>query len=271
MKLSVACIQLNSGSNIEANIRQIEHQVGDAARKGAKLITLPENCFLMEEPGQGSARTLYTADDHPGIQAASNMARAHKVWLLVGSLAIKTDDSGKTVNRSLLFDDQGQQVAHYDKIHLFDVTLPTGEVYAESSRFLPGGQSALADTPWGKIGMTVCYDVRFPHLYRQLAQAGADIIVVPAAFTSVTGEAHWHILLRSRAIENGCFVIAPAQTGTHPGGRKTYGHSLIIDPWGTVLADAGSSEGMVMAELDLSQVAAVRSRIPSLQHDRPFT
>ncbi len=274
-QLHVACIQLNSGSIMEANIRHIERMVGEAASGGAKLITLPENCFLMEEPGQRlkdgqSARVFYSAEEHPGMSAAAEMARAHGIWLLVGSLAVKIDDSGKTVNRSILFDDQGNQAAHYDKIHLFDVTLPDGETYAESAKMLPGNQLTLAQTPWGKLGLSICYDVRFPHLYRTLAKAGADILFVPAAFTAVTGEAHWEILLRSRAIENGCFVVAPAQVGTHPGGRKTYGHSLIIDPWGKVLADGGSAEGVVMAELDLSQVAQVRGRIPSLQHDRPY-
>ncbi|NBX04202.1 MAG: carbon-nitrogen hydrolase family protein, partial [Alphaproteobacteria bacterium] len=155
--------------------------------------------------------------------------------------------------------------------HLFDVTLPNGEVYAESARFEAGEKMVVADTPAGRLGMTICYDVRFPHLYRQLAKAGAQILAVPAAFTQTTGEAHWEVLLRSRAIENGCYVIAPAQTGTHPGGRKTFGHALIIDPWGKVLADAGEGEGVIVADIDLAEVARVRASLPSLQHDRGFS
>lgn len=270
MKVNVACIQMNTGADIAANIARIEGLVAEAAAKGAHLVTLPENCFQMEEPGQGARRVMYTEDTHPGVAAAGAMAKKHKVWLLAGAVALKVDDSGKTVNRQLLFNDSGKQVAHYDKIHLFDVELPSGEKYNESARFLAGDRMALASTPFGRLGLTICYDVRFPHLYRALAKAGADIIVVPAAFTSVTGEAHWHVLLRARAIENGCFILAPAQTGTHPGGRKTYGHALIVGPWGEVIADAGTDEGVITATLDLAEVKKVRSRIPSLEHDRPF-
>jgi len=271
MTLSVACLQLNSGSDMGANIRHIAEMVAQAAAGGATFIALPENCFLMEEPGQGAQRVLHDMASHPGVEAALRMAGQHGVWLLVGSVAIKIDDSGKTVNRSLLFDDKGKLAAHYDKIHLFDVQLPGGEVYAESARFLPGNKKVTAAIPSALLGLTICYDVRFPQLYRDLAQAGVSILMVPAAFTAVTGEAHWHVLLRARAIENGCFVIAPAQTGTHPGGRKTYGHSLVIDPWGQVLVDGGTQPGIVMAQLDLDMVAQVRSRIPSLTHDRTYS
>lgn len=270
MNARVACIQINSGSDIAANITRIDALVGQAAAEGAGLVALPENCFQMEEPGQGRARMLYTEKTHPGMQAAADIAKKYKVWLLVGSLALKIDESGKTVNRQLLLDDGGKIVCRYDKIHLFDVELPSGETYAESARFIAGQRLALADTPFGRIGMSVCYDVRFPHLYRALAKAGAEILVIPAAFTAFTGEAHWHVLLRARAIENGCFVLAPAQVGSHPGNRKTFGHALMVDPWGEVLADAGRKEGVISAELDLSQVAQVRARIPSLKHDRPF-
>lgn len=270
MSFSVACIQMNSGGDIHANIAKIEAMVADAARRGAQLVALPENCFVMEEPGQGTKRVLYTMHDHPGLEVAQAVAKNNRVWLLVGSMAVKIDESGKTLNRSLLIGDSGQIVHSYDKIHLFDVELPGGEKYMESAKMLPGTHAVVADTPWAKLGMTVCYDVRFPHLYRTLAQAGAKILTVPAAFTYVTGEAHWHVLLRARAIENGCFVIAPAQVGTHPGNRRTYGHALIVDPWGKVLADAGSEEGVIIAKLDIQQAEQVRSRIPSLKHDRPF-
>ena len=253
-----------------ANIARAQELVAQACAQGAQLVALPENVFLMEPPGNKAKRVLYTESEHPGTLASSRMAVANKCWLLVGSAAVTIDDSGKTVNRSLLFNPQGEIVARYDKIHLFDVELPNGETYAESAKMLHGDKGVLANLPGAKLGMTICYDVRFAHLYRALAKAGADILAVPAAFTQVTGEAHWHVLLRARAIETGCFVIAPAQTGTHPGDRKTFGHSLIIDPWGNVLADGGTAEGVVMADLDLAQVQQVRSRIPALKHDRPF-
>lgn len=270
MKIRVACVQINSGGDMMANIARLEAQVKQAAGEGAHFVALPENAFLMETPGNPQ-RVLYTQQNHPGITAASQMARANRCWLLVGSLAVKVDNSGKTVNRSLLFGDSGQLIKLYDKIHLFDVDLPGGEKYSESARMLPGGKAVITDTPWFKLGLTICYDVRFPQLYRALAQAGSEVIAVPSAFTQTTGEAHWHALLRARAIENGCFIIAPAQTGTHPGGRKTFGHALIIDPWGRVLADAGTEEGVIVAEIDMDQVKQVRETLPSLQHDRPFT
>jgi deaminated glutathione amidase len=269
--LKVACIQINSGNDIAANIAKVGQMVSDAAGAGAQLVALPENVFLMEEHGKGMKRILFTEEEHQAMRASSALARKHHCWLLVGSIAIRIDESGKSVNRSILFNPQGEVARRYDKIHLFDVELPSGETYAESSRILPGTQAIIADTPWAKIGLTICYDVRFPQLYRQLAKAGATILTVPAAFTAVTGEAHWHVLLRARAIENGCFVLAPAQTGTHPGGRKTFGHALIIDPWGRVLADAGTQEGIISAELDMGMVLQVRGSIPSLQHDREFT
>ena len=179
--------------------------------------------------------------------------------------------SGKSYNRSLLIDDKGALVAHYDKIHLFDVQLAGGETYAESDRILPGAQAVLAPTPWGALGMTVCYDVRFPALYRVLAKAGAALISVPAAFTYTTGRAHWHVLLRARAIETGCFIIAPAQCGLHPGNRRTYGHSLIVAPWGEILAEASETEtGIIHATLEMNKVADARGMVPSLRHDRDF-
>lgn len=268
-KISAACIQLNSSDNMADNIQVVQRFVAEAAGQGASLIILPENTFLMEAPA--APRMLYAESDYPGVQASAALAATHRSWLLIGSIAIKTDDSGKTVNRSLLFAPDGTIRARYDKIHLFDVTLPNGETYAESARMLPGEQAVLASLPQCSLGLTICYDLRFPHLYRQLALAGASILTVPAAFTSVTGEAHWHTLLRARAIENGCYVLAPAQTGTHPGNRKTYGHSLIIDPWGKVLADAGEEPGIITATLDLGMVAEIRAKLPSLQHGRDFS
>ncbi len=269
MTLKTALIQLNSGAEIAVNIAKIETLVAEAAAEGAKFIALPENAFLMDEPG--AARERFAQDAHPALRASAALAKKHECWLLAGSIAVAAEqDAQKFYNRSLLFNPQGAIVASYDKIHLFDVDVGDGQVYRESARFLPGGRMVTAKLDDAALGMTVCYDLRFPQLYRALAKAGVSIITVPSAFTRVTGEAHWHTLLRARAIENGCFIIAPAQTGTHPGGRKTFGHSLIIDPWGKVLADGGEKEGVVMAEIDVSQVEKVRKSLPSLTHDRDF-
>ena len=273
--MKVACLQINSSRDMDANIAKVHSLVIEAVDKGAQLVATPENTFVMGEPSDDFPRVFYTQENHPGILAAAEIARECQCWLLIGSVAVTDNnrmmDNGKTYNRSLLFNPQGNIVTHYDKIHLFDVTLPNGEVYTESSKMLPGQKAVVADTPWAKLGMTICYDLRFPHLYRALAKAGAQILAIPSAFTVPTGEAHWHVLLRARAIENGCFVIAPAQTGTHPGGRKTYGHALIVDPWGKIVAEAGSEEGVIMADLELSQVDQARGKLPSLGHDREFT
>jgi len=267
--LKVACVQLNTADKLQANIEAIRTHVQNAATQGAQLIALPENALLMESPSV--ARTLYTEAEHPGILAVSAMAKQHSLWLLLGSVAVKTDNSGKTVNRSILFNHEGIIAARYDKIHLFDVTLPNGETYAESARVLHGAEATLIKTPFAALGLTICYDVRFPHLYRALAQGGATILAIPAAFTATTGQGHWHVLLRARAIENGCFVLAPAQCGTHPGNRKTFGHSLIIDPWGTILADGGTEAGIIIADLDMRAVTHTRATLPSLHHSRDFT
>jgi predicted amidohydrolase len=254
------------------NIARLGDWVTQAAQQGAQFITTPENCFLMDEPA--AQRTYYTQENHPGIMAAQGWAKQFHVWILLGSVAVLPSadvDSKKQLNRSLLINPHGKIVTMYDKIHLFDVDVPNDRRYAESDRFSSGDKAVVASMADGwKLGMTICYDVRFPHLYRMLAQKGANIMVVPAAFTAVTGEAHWHVLLRARAIENGCYIVAPAQTGTHPGNRKTYGHSLIVDPWGRVIADGGVAEGMVMASLDVTEVEKTRARLPSLSHDKDF-
>ena len=267
--LKISCIQLTSSANMADNIAKIGDMVAQAASSGAQLIATPENSFLMAEPK--SSPELYTQSQHPAVKAAAEMARNNKVWLLIGSVAILPDaHAQKTYNRSLLFNPDGKIVAHYDKIHLFDVEVGDGQTYRESAKMLAGNQAVIAETPFANLGMSICYDLRFPQLYRKLAKAGANIIAVPAAFTQKTGEAHWHILLQARAIETGCFIIAPAQTGTHAGGRQTYGHSLIIDPWGRILADAGTEEGIITAEIDLTEVEKTRKNLPSLQHDREF-
>ncbi|MDX2113145.1 MAG: carbon-nitrogen hydrolase family protein [Alphaproteobacteria bacterium] len=285
MPLKIALIQMTSGADMAANIAALEQMVAHAARSGAQLVATPENTFLMEEPK--AERKLYTQDDHPGVLAAAKMAAEYRVWLLIGSVAVvpalsPCDDEKKTCNRSILFSPDGAIAATYDKIHLFDVEVGDGQSYRESAKMLAGEKAVVARVNDGGrmtddkqknaaavLGMTICYDLRFPYLYRQLAHAGATILCVPSAFTQITGEAHWHVLLRARAIEHGCFVVAPAQTGTHPGGRNTYGHSLVVDPWGRVLADGGTEPGVVLAEIDFAEVEKVRKKLPSLMHDRP--
>lgn len=267
--LKVACIQLNSGPIIAENIAAAEKLIRQAAAQGAKLIATPENTCQMRTPAAAKLEKPFAQENHPGVKRFADLAKELGVWLLIGSMAVRATDV-KLHNRSFLFDDQGKLVAHYDKIHMFDVVLSETEKYAESDNIEPGRECVVTKTPWGLAGLTVCYDLRFPHLYRDLAKAGAGIIFIPAAFTVPTGRAHWETLVRARAIENGAFVIAPAQTGEHEGGRKTWGHSLIVDPWGKILADGGESPGIVTADLDLSEIETTRKRIPSLTHDREY-
>lgn len=270
--LTLACLQLNTGADLAENLRQIAHLFHEAVEKGAKFIFLPENAFVMDVPGANRERFLQSA--HPGVMALKSWSKEYGVWVLIGSAAVMADDHAelRQYNRSLLMDPDGNIVANYDKIHLFDVSVGDGQEYRESARYLAGSGSILADTPFGKLGMTICYDVRFPHLFRSLAKRGAQMLAIPAAFTEVTGKAHWHVLLRARAIENGCFVIAPAQCGVHPGNRRTYGHSLIIGPWGEVIAEASADKPeALVATIDLAEVEKVRARLPSLMHDREFS
>jgi predicted amidohydrolase len=236
----------------------------------------PEVSNFIESGRRRRDKARHEADD-PFLAGMRELARETGAWILVGSLVI--DPAGepgaeaseeRLANRSFLIDAQGAIVARYDKIHMFDIDLPGGESYRESNAYRPGGRSVVAETPWGRLGMTVCYDLRFPHLYRALAQAGADFLAVPSVFTVPTGTAHWHVLLRARAIENGCFVFAPAQWGEHAGGRRSYGHSLIVDPWGEVLADRGEETGIITAQIDPARIAKARGMVPSLQHDRGF-
>lgn len=264
-----ACVQTNSLRDIEPNLPIIADLVRRARDAGADFVLLPENVAMLEPESRLVREKARSEAEHPALPAFADLARSTGVWLLVGSLAIALD-SGHVANRSLLIDPAGAVVARYDKIHLFDVDLGGGESYRESATIAPGDRAAVADLPWGRLGMSVCYDLRFPHLYRHLAKAGADFLAVPAAFTRVTGQAHWHVLQRARAIENGCFVFAPAQCGEHANGRLTYGHSLIVDPWGRVLADAGEDVGFIVADIDPAEVTAARRRIPALDHDRPF-
>jgi deaminated glutathione amidase len=268
-KVRAACVQLRAGEDVAENIRAASDLIREAAKAGARLMATPENTGLMAADGGAKLEKTFSEAEDPALPRFAALAEELGIWLLIGSLGIKVA-AGKTANRSFLIGPKGAIVARYDKIHLFDVNLPSGESYRESNTVEAGGQAVVAALPWGRIGLSVCYDLRFPGLYRALAQAGAAILAVPSAFTETTGKAHWHALLRARAIENGAFVIAPAQGGTHANGRKTYGHSLIVGPWGEILAEAGTEPGMIMAELDLGEVDAVRARLPSLEHDRAF-
>ena len=240
-----------------------------AVTAGAQLLALPEYCGGLVTEGAAIKAPAAPEAQHPVLQALSAFAADKGVWIMAGSVAVP--GPGETIfNRGVMIDDSGAHVTRYDKIHMFDIQLSDAEVYRESACVHPGAEARLISTPWGSIGHTICYDLRFPGLYRDLAQAGAEILAVPAAFTKKTGEAHWHVLNRARAIENGCFVIAPCAHGPVPGGGEAYGHSLIIDPWGEVLADGGTGPGVVLATIDLDKVAEARGRIPSLSHDRGY-
>jgi predicted amidohydrolase len=263
-----ACVQLRSSDDAAENIRETAKLVREAAARGAHFIATPENTTLMAPDGGAKLASSHDEAHDPALPVFADLARELKVWLLIGSLAIKVSDA-KTANRSFLFSPEGRIAARYSKIHLFDVELASGEVYRESHTVAGGSEAVVAETPWGGIGLTICYDVRFPHLYRRLAQKGAFAFTVPAAFTVPTGSAHWHVLLRARAIENGAFVIAPAQGGLHANGRRTFGHSLIVGPWGDILAEAGSEPGIILAEIDPGAAAAARKRLGSLA-DRNF-
>lgn len=264
-----ACVQLTSANEVEPNIETSSALIHEAADKGADFVLMPEMVSLLEQNSKKMFERVVPQDDDKALKAYRALAAELSIWLLVGSLPILIED-GKVANRSFLLDDTGIILATYDKIHLFDVDLPNGERYRESKNYVSGSAATLAETPWGKLGMSICYDLRFPYLYRAYGQAGASFLSIPAAFTKVTGEAHWHILQRARAIENGCYVFAPAQCGKHADGRTTFGHSLIIDPWGAVLADGGTEPGIIVAEIDPAKVDEARSRVPSLRHDRDF-
>lgn len=270
----VALLQLNVTDMPKDNLVVTLKLLNEAADNGAKFILTPEvtNCISTSRSHQQSV--LRHQDDDPTLSAICDFARQRQVWVLIGSLALKTDDAdGRFANRSFLISDKGDIVTQYDKIHMFDVTLSDTESYRESSGYRPGDYATVAETPFGNIGLTICYDVRFPYLYRKLAHAGAQIITVPAAFAQPTGQAHWEVLLRARAIETGCYILAPAQCGQHDpkGARKTWGHSMIIDPWGEICVSLGSTPDICYHEIDLKRVEQARQRVPSLRHDRTFS
>jgi len=265
-----ACVQVNASSDMNENIQTACAMVRDARAQGADLICMPENVAMMEFGGENVIAKSFPQDEHPALSAFQDVAAETKAWVLVGSIAVRLENN-KVANRSFLLNADGQIAGQYDKIHLFDVDLDNGESYRESNTFDGGDTAVLATTPWGGLGMTICYDVRFPHLFRTLAQAGANIITVPAAFTKPTGLAHWKVLLRARAIETGCYIIAPAQCGIHKGGRETYGHSLIINPWGEVLCEGTDDPSVLIVEIQMDEVETVRKKVPALQHDREFS
>ena len=268
-KFNVACVQNRAGPDIQANIEDAVQLCRDAHRAGAELICTPEFFTCFDKSDEALMVGAFPELEHPALPVFTNLAQELGAWLLLGSLAIQVGPQ-RLNNRSYLIAPSGQVVTRYDKVHMFDVNLPNGQVFRESDVFEPGTSAALGATPWGQIGLSVCYDLRFAYLYRVLARAGARYLTVPAAFMKTTGEAHWHTLLRSRAIETGCFVFAPCQYGSH-GQAVTYGHSLVIDPWGEVLSDAGDGRGFAIAEVDPEKVTKVRAMIPALTHDREVT
>lgn len=266
-----ALVQMTSSRSVTANIADAEALVRQAAAAGAHYVQTPENTNILEHDGERLFAALRPEGEDPTLSRLRQVAAELGVWLHIGSLAIKVD-TAKAANRAFVIAPDGSVAARYDKIHLFDVDLVGGESYRESTRIRPGAEAVTVDLPWGRLGLTICYDLRFPQLFRTLAQdGGAEMLAVPAAFTRQTGEAHWHTLLRARAIENGAWVFAAAQSGRHENGRETYGHSIIVDPWGRVVAEAPDGPGVIVADVDLAGVAAVRSRIPALRHDRPYS
>lgn len=265
--MRASLVQLTSGDEIAENIEVVCNLVRGAAAEGAAFVTTPETTHLMEMRRKAVLEKAFREQDDPGVAAFGALASELGIWLHIGSLVVKVADD-RLANRSFLFGPDGGIKARYDKAHLFDVELGGGETYRESALYRPGTKVPVVNTEVGSFGLSICYDLRFPYLYRALAHAGANVLLVPAAFTQPTGRAHWHTLLKARAIETGSFVLAAAQTGDHATGRQTFGHSLAIDPWGTVIADGGTEPGVTTVDLDLKQVDKVRAKIPSLQHDR---
>jgi predicted amidohydrolase len=269
-KFRAGLVQMCAGRDVETNLAEASRLIREAARQGAEYVQTPEVTTLMERDRARLFLATRPEEGNPAIAHFRALARELGVWLHVGSMGVLIGPD-KIANRAFLIGPEGAIAARYDKIHLFDVDLPGGETYRESRSMEPGGTAVLAELPWGTLGITICYDLRFPHLYRALAHAGARLIAIPAAFTVPTGQAHWHALMRARAIETQCFVLAAAQAGTHADGRRTYGHSLIVAPWGEIVAEGdGERACVVVADIDMKLVDEARQRVPSLEHDRPF-
>jgi len=265
----VGLVQMRSGLDPQANLAAARAFIEEAARAGADYVLTPEMTNIMEVKRERLFAAIADEERDPTLAALRETARRLSVYVHIGSLAVKASPD-KAANRSFLIDRRGDIVARYDKIHMFDVDLANGESYRESRNYRPGDLAVVTDLPWGRLGVTVCYDLRFPALYRALAEAGASFLSIPSAFTRQTGEAHWHVLMRARAIENGSFVFAAAQGGKHESGRETFGHSLVVDPWGQILAEGGTEPGVILADINPAQISAARSRIPSLHHGRRF-
>lgn len=266
----IALYQARTGIEPAANARALVDAVGKASAGGAEMLFTPEMSGLLDRDRARAAANLRTEAADPVLAAVRSAAARAGLWVHLGSLAILDEEAGKLDNRAYLIDDRGEVRATYDKLHLFDVDLPTGESWRESASYAPGGRAVVADSPVGSLGLSICYDLRFPDLYRALTDAGAQVLAIPAAFTVPTGRAHWHVLMRARAIEAGAFVVAAAQSGLHEDGRETYGHSLVVGPWGEVLLDMEEGEGVGFAEVDLAEVETVRARLPALRHRRPI-
>ena len=266
--MRAAILQMRSGIDPARNAEALTAAIAEAAAGGADMLFTPEMSGLLDRDRARGAVHLRTEEEDPVLQAVRRAAAAAGIWVHIGSLALLGGAGGRQVNRGFVIDAAGAIRARYEKLHLFDVDLPTGESWRESAAYAPGERAVVAETPWAPIGLSVCYDIRFAALYRALSDGGAEILTVPAAFTVPTGQAHWHILLRARAIESACFVIAAAQAGLHEDGRATFGHSLVIDPWGEVLLDMGEDAGLGFADLDLARVGDVRARVPVIRHRR---
>lgn len=267
--MRIALFQAQTGIDPEANAKALAARVAEAAAGGAAMLFTPEMSGLLDQDRARAAAHLRGEEDDPSLAAVRRAAAEAKIWVHLGSLALKGGEGGRLVNRGFVIDDQGEIRARYDKIHLFDVDLPTGESWRESASYCGGNRAVVVDTPLGPLGLSICYDLRFAALFAALSDSGAKAFSIPAAFTVPTGEAHWHVLMRARAIEAGAFVIAAAQVGKHEDGRATYGHSLVVDPWGKVLLDMGGERpGLGFAELDLAAVDEVRQRIPTIRHRR---
>ncbi|HSM42495.1 MAG TPA: carbon-nitrogen hydrolase family protein [Afifellaceae bacterium] len=270
MTFRAACIQLCSTADVDENIATVDGLVREAAAQGADYVQTPEMTNIVQRSRGKLVEAIRREEDDPAVKAFSALASELGIVLHIGSLALDAG-GGKIANRSYLFGADGGIILRYDKIHLFDVDLPNGESWRESAVYVPGTQAEIADLPWGRLGISICYDVRFPALYRALAHAGASVLTAPAAFTRQTGEAHWHVLQRARAIENGAFMISAAQAGHHADGRETYGHSIIVGPWGEILAECGDTgAGVIVADIDTAASADARQRIPALKNERSF-
>jgi predicted amidohydrolase len=268
-RFRVALLQMQTGNDLAQNLESVKAMTREAAQNGAQFVLTPEYTLMMDGSGRVMRERALPADGGSALVDVQALARELSVWLLAGSLTLRTAGD-RIANRSYLLGADGSVVASYDKIHMFDARLPDGKVIRESSAYCAGERAVTAKTPWGTLGMSVCYDLRFPQLYRALAKAGAMYLTIPSSFQRATGKVHWHTLIQARAIENACFVFAPAMCGEHPGNRTTYGHSLVVDPWGEILADGGDTPGIVYADIEPARVERVRGMLPCLEHDREF-